>query len=292
MKLNYDVRFLSGYALSDIYPVFMKAFGDYVRDVSHITEYSFINRAIKNGVDFDLSVGAFDGDEMVGFTLVGTDDHEMNNVAFDAATGIITEHRGKGLAKRMFDFAEPRLRKEGLERFILEVMQENIPAIKAYQKVGFAVERELISYELSFERARLDQKPGETIEIHGLPKKELSLYAEFFDWQPSWENSLSSIARIENEVLLLGARYQGMRAGILVYYPMLNWILCLAVHKDFRRQYVASSLLAYLVNQIEDKVNSVKLINVQGSDEGMRGFIEKVGFKHYFSQYEMYKEMT
>ena len=77
--------------------------------------------------------------EMVGFTLVGLGNFDDKKTAFDAGTGIVKTHRGQGIVREMFDFAVPPLRKEGVESFILEVLKDNPPAIKAYQQAGFTV---------------------------------------------------------------------------------------------------------------------------------------------------------
>jgi ribosomal protein S18 acetylase RimI-like enzyme len=270
----------------------MDAFSDYVQDASHVTEYSFTNRAIKNGVDLDISVGAFSDGKLIGFTLVGIDHFDGRLSAFDAGTGIIKPHRGKGIAKEMFDFLTPKLKRMRVERFILEVLTENTPAIRAYQKANFKITRELDSFELVFENLRLDDAPNDTIEIQTITKDQLLSFQGYLDWQPSWENSLSSIGRISNKVMLIGARYKGMKAGILVYYPMLNWILCLAVNKEYRRRRIASHLLGYLKNSIGEQVQKVRLINVQHTDKGMIQFLNRVGFKYTFDQYEMEKELN
>ena len=278
---------LIGCSLADVYQVFMQAFSDYFQDASHVTEYSFRNRAIKNGVDLNHSVGAFSDGALVGFTLVGLDHFEGRPCAFDAATGIIKAYRGKGIASTMFDFLAPRLVRSGVKRFILEVLKENMPAIRAYQKTGFQVTRILDSFELIFENANLDLIPNDQIEFYSISKDDLLSYQAFLDWQPSWENSLSSIQRIPNQVTLIGAKYQGSNAGILVYYPIQNWILCLAVKTDFRRKKIASHLLRYLINSMDPDVQKVRLINVQHRDQGMIQFLKKVGFQYTFDQYEM-----
>jgi ribosomal protein S18 acetylase RimI-like enzyme len=143
------------------------------------------------------------------------------------------------------------------------------------------------SFELIFENARLDLTSEDPVEFHKVSKDDLPSYQTFLDWQPSWENSLTSIHRIPNEVVLIGVQYQGSTAGTLVYYPMLNWILCLAVKQAFRRKKIASHLLRYLIDSIREDVQKVQLINVQNSDQGMIQFLRKVGFDYTFDQYEM-----
>ena len=58
---------------------------------------------------------------------------------FDVATGVVPEHREKKVFTNLFSFAEGELRKQGVEKYYLEVLQQNQKAINAYQKQGFAV---------------------------------------------------------------------------------------------------------------------------------------------------------
>jgi ribosomal protein S18 acetylase RimI-like enzyme len=184
------------------------------------------------------------------------------------------------MAKEMFSYAVPKLKEKGVRKFVLEVLQENEPAIKAYQKTGFIIVRELDCFELNLDKAKFSVNDVELIEIRPIDKEELELCKDFLDWQPSWETSFASIKRIPDKVFLFGARYKGELVGLLVYYPALNWIMCIAVKKSCRRKGIATMLVKHLSDHLRDKVSSVKLINVQHSDEGTINFLKKVGCLH------------
>jgi ribosomal protein S18 acetylase RimI-like enzyme len=285
--MTYTLRFLSPRDIPALYQTFRLAFADYVQDASHVTETIFTNRAIKNGVDFDASVGVFAGGELVGFTLVGIDYFQGCYAAFDASTGIIKAYRGQGLAKAMFDFILPKLRAEGVEKFYLEVLQENEPAIRAYKKAGFAIHREMDSFKINLDEIHFNDVGVKSISILPIKEPDLEMVADFFDWLPSWENSLSSIRRIPDEVQVLGAFVDGTLVGCLVYYPTLNWILSLAVHPSHRRHQIGSAMLSYLNMQIASNVRVTKIINVDHADDGMISFLQNVGFRFAFNQFEM-----
>ena len=53
-----------------VFRTFVEAFSDYALDMSYLTEQRLLNRWIKNGVDFGSSIGAFDGDRLIGFTML------------------------------------------------------------------------------------------------------------------------------------------------------------------------------------------------------------------------------
>ena len=58
------------------------------------------NRLAKNAYDPACSAGAFDDGRLVGFMLHGVADWRGERIAFDAATGILPQYRGQGLAGR------------------------------------------------------------------------------------------------------------------------------------------------------------------------------------------------
>jgi ribosomal protein S18 acetylase RimI-like enzyme len=232
-------------------------------------------------------VGVFDQGELVGFTMVGLDHFGGSNAAFDAGTGIVKPYRGQGLAKAMFDFIVPKLRAKGVERFYLEVIQSNEPAVRAYQKSGFTIARELDSFEIHFEETHLDRDLVDRIPISPVPRSDLEGVADFFDWLPSWENSLTSICRIPDEFSCFGAFVHGNLVGVLVHYPLLNWILNLAVHKSYRRQKIGTALLVHLRDVISTQYPVTRIINVEHTDEGMIKFLQAVGFEFVINQFEM-----
>ncbi len=137
MPLEY--AFLKTEQLARISETFTIAFADYYLDMSSMSERIFTNRAVKNSVRYDCSVGVFDESRLVGVTLAGIDDWLGQPAAFDAGTGIIPDYRGRGIARKMFDFAVPKLRDYGVKKFLLEVLQVNEPAIKAYKAAGFGI---------------------------------------------------------------------------------------------------------------------------------------------------------
>ena len=285
--MSYEFRFLTGVDTHLLYETFQAAFSDYVQDVSGVTETNFVNRTIRGGVDLSASVGVYHESELGGFTLVAIDDFYGHPAAFDAMTGIIKAHRGKGLAKAIFEHAVPQLKEKGVQTFYLEVIQKNEPAVRAYEKTGFTINRELDAFELKFEQAQLDQELDSRIEIRPIPKSAIADCGGFFDWQPSWENSLASIQRVPDKVFSLGAFDQDTLVGILAHHPASNWILSLGVDPANRQQGIGTALLAGLKEEIGEKVAVTRMINVDHGDTGMIHFLKNVGFEFILNQYEM-----
>jgi len=279
--------FLNSDTLAGVYPTFVEAFADYAIDMSYMSESSFRNRAIKNGLDVASSVAVFDGGRMVGFTLVGLDDWKGRRAAFDIATGLIPAYRGRALAAAMFEFALPRLRAKSVERFVLEVLQENEAAVRSYGKAGFEVAREFDCYQANLQDCVFDKRLDLAIELGPLDRDRLGELAAWLDWPPSWENSLTSMKRIPDDLLLIGARRDGELIGAVAYYPSLGWISTLVVDGAYRRHGVATELLRSLVERLEGRDAPIKVVNVQIDDAAFGAFLRRIGFAVYTRQYEM-----
>lgn len=285
--MKYEYRFLTEGDFPDIYRTFLEAFSDYAIDASYMTEKKMLNRAKKNGVDFASSIGIYADGVMAGFTLVGIDEWLGVPSAYDIVTGIVKPHRGKGIAREMFDRVVPEIKERGVRKFLLEVLQVNDAAIKAYSKTGFEIVRAFDCYDLKPETAQFDENCGPPAEIQPAGKDELALCEKFLDWHPSWENCFASIRRIPDEVLLFSAGCEDERAGLLVFYPALNWIMCIAVDRPFRRKGIATKLVKHLVESGISGGTNIKIVNVESTDSGMAEFLRGIGFRHYISQYEM-----
>lgn len=94
-----------------------------------------------NRVRYDLSFGIFDNDVLVAFMVNGIDYRNGKLVAFNVGTGVLPSHRGQRFVQQLYDFAFPILKNNGVENFGLEVVTKNIQAIKAYQRVGFKIDK-------------------------------------------------------------------------------------------------------------------------------------------------------
>lgn len=289
--MNASCRHLGESDFPEIYRTFIEAFSDYALDMRYMNENVLYNRAVKNGVDFSCSAGAFQDGRMIGFTLVGTGERLGKRSAFDIATGVVKSCRGRGVVGTMFDSIVPRLANRGIERFFLEVLRENAPAMRAYERIGFRTVRILDCFELPVERVDPYIASPADVEIRETDKNDIDRFRPFFDWMPSWENSPASIRRIPDEVHMLSASLDGDSAGVLVYYPCLNWILCLAVDPIYRRRGIATRLLRHLLRSVPVPNRTLKLNNVPGEDRGMIAFLRKTGFEKYTSQFEMCLEL-
>jgi ribosomal protein S18 acetylase RimI-like enzyme len=271
---------------SQVYRAFMEAFADYAMKAGATREDTLLLRMAKNAVDCAASPGAYEGRRLVGFTLIGIDAIEDRLIAYDAGTGIIPAFRGQGLAKRMFDHALPGLRSRGVQRFLLEVLQSNEPAIRAYTKAGFAVTRELRSYVAAKEH--LASLPvHDRITVRAADATTFESLSPESDWAPSFENRFSAHRFLPGQVAFLAAHDGPTCVGTAAYCAKLNWLLSLLIKPSHRRRGVGTALLRHVAALMPEAAARLAALNVDGGDAGMQAFFLAAGFDHLVDQYEM-----
>lgn len=81
-----------------------------------------------------------DDGEIVGFLSLETSAWESLSRTTTLMVGVLASQQGKGVASKLFQTAEAWARKAGIHRIELLVFSTNAPAIKLYEKLGYAHE--------------------------------------------------------------------------------------------------------------------------------------------------------
>lgn len=279
-------------SFAELHKTFVDAFADYAVDMSYMTPQVIQNRATKNGYDPASSVGVFENEKLVGFTLVGIDKHFGNVAAYDIMTGIVKDYRGQGIASQMFDFIKPTLIDKEVQQFFLEVLQENSAAIRAYKKTGFKITRSFECFSMDPKNFKPTQESRIPLKFKKLTPSDIDDFETFSDWTPSWENSYNAIKRIPDETIIIDAEYSINKVGLIVYYPLINWIMALQVDPKYRKMGVGSALISRLLDELNGKTDQIKFLNIQSEDEDLIAFLKASGFEVMTSQYEMKYELN
>ena len=264
---------LDGHDLVDLCSTFNEAFANYFTKV-HMDPQKLEEKILNDGVRMDLSVGAFDEDQLVGFILHAYDIKDGFPICYNAATGVIYSHRGQQLTNRMYDFAFPLLKNAGTKGCVLEVITENAPAIKVYERAGFAINRQLDCYRDTLTIKEKDDN-GSIVELAG------------WDWEPSWQNDRSACGNSRSFLQTLAFELGGKLIAYVIYHPLQNRIVQFAVDPGHRRKGIASKLFRYLRNRMKE---GTMIINVDHNDISTARFLEATGFELFLSQFEMVLE--
>jgi len=279
-----EIRSLEHTDFNTLFHGFEKAFLDYEVHFEKDEVQSMLKR---RGYNPKLSFAAFDTDEIVAFTFNGTGTFNGIPTAYDTGTGTAKEYRGKGIAKEIFEYSIPYLKEAGIEQYLLEVLQNNTKAISVYQKLGFKITREFDCFRQKKNdiNCAIVNEPILPIEIAPVEVASISHASTFFDFCPSWQNSLDSIERAGSDLVCLGAFAANELVGYCVFDPITGDLSQIAVNRPYRRQKIASRLLLDMVKRTNS--DSIKVLNIIPSCHSMTAFMNKNNIKTAGKQFEM-----
>ena len=250
-----------------------RAFSDYLVPMQPTPEqFRFMLR--QRGFNQHLSWLARSDGEIVGFWLLGSHGKNCNKTAYVIATGTHPAHRGRGVATRVFESLSQDIGARGFETLELEVIDRNAAARKAYEKLGFAVQREVICYKLPLLKTDPPIHPSASIGPVSLEMIRMS-GTELWDWQPTWQNSLESLDRIQEDLEIIGAYAGEDLLGYGAVIRSTSTLAQLAVRADRRRQGIGRAILAALMARSGNA--GLQIINASSSDKGFTAFIERNG---------------
>ncbi len=274
-----EIKTLENVNNADILKVFNRSFSDYFIPFK-LTKEQLVSKMLADKTDLTLSVGVFKEGKLIAFILHGFDIINGQKVIYNGGTGVIPEERGLGLTKQMYQFILPYINERGIHKLILEVINENIQAIKSYKKSGFKIKRELVCYNGIAKTAYLNK----SIEIKNLQNYQWSLMETFWDVLPTWQNSNNVLDELKQNNCSLGAYNENRLIGYVIYNPTNKRIQQIAIHKDFRKKGIASTLLFELIKKYG---NSLSIINVDKKSIEANNFLKKIGLEKSLEQIEM-----
>ena len=276
-------RFLTAADFHQLYECFLDAFSDYQISLQ-MTEEQFEQRVQRDGVELELSAGAFDGERMIGFYMNGRGMWHGQETAYDAGTGVVLDHRRRGVAIELFDFMVPRLKERGIEQYLLEVLTGNERAVSLYRKLGFEEVRTLVGVRSNEAMKTLAHVEGVT--IRHMEEPDWDVFCAYWDGEPSWQNSKDAVERIRNQCEIAGAFAGEKCVGYGIVFKPSGILMQLAVAQEFRRRGIGRRLLASLSG---DKI--LKTNNVDEELKGTLEFYKACGFEVVLRQFEMMRTL-
>ena len=202
MNSEYEINSLAKISFDEIFETHLKAFKDYPFQWSKEALLQTIHR---RGYDAKISFGAFYKNELVSFTLNGIGKFNNLKTVYDTGTGTVEEHRGKGLASKIFEHSIPFLKAEGVEQYILEVLEENEKAISVYSKQGFAVSRKFDCFRINSNDWNFDFKNIDGIELKEIDFSFQSQMEAIMDFNLSWQNNFQALMKKPSDFKIIGA---------------------------------------------------------------------------------------
>lgn len=283
-NLMLEYRYLSGKDFKDCCEIFIVAYSDYFVPLK-MTGQQFDNHLAQTSVDLEKSVGAFVDGKMIGLTLNGFGEWNGEPTVYDSGTGIIADFRNRGAGRGMFEFMMPDLKKDGHRQILLEVITENLKAIRLYRGLGFETTRTLIYFvrESVFGAAAKTE-----FEIREISSPDWKLLKTFGAGKPAWQNSVAAFERNGTKKIIIGAFEREKCVGYGTAYCNSGLVNQIAVAETHRRRGAATQILAELQKCVGEHKN-LRVSNVDENLNDVIGFLENRGFGEHLRQFEMMK---
>jgi len=289
-----QIKTLGNTPFEQIHSAFAKAFEDYIEPFD-LTQDQLKHMVERRACDFELSFGAFHNDELIGFTLNGIDNWNGRLTAYDTGTGIIKDFRKQGIATRMFNESLPILRQNKITQYLLEVIKTNTSAVHLYKKAGFKIIREFDYYvktrEPKDDLAKIKFVQIEGIRFNGeyviqqIEEPAWKIFENFWDFYPSWQNSIDSIKRKFKCFNFLGIYHQYNLIGYGIIEKHTGDIPQFAISPQHRRKGLGKILYYSLLECTAS--NQIKFINPDADNKPFKIFAKNLGLPPGLGQYEM-----
>jgi ribosomal protein S18 acetylase RimI-like enzyme len=275
-----EIATLENIEIDCIVEVLNQSFSNYIVPLQLNSKQLEFKISTEN-VKLDLSIGVFLSGKLIGFMLHGLNEIGGKLSAYNAATGVIPEYCGQGLAGQMYNFLLPKLKAIGVEQMLLEVIVGNNAGIRAYEKMDYKVNRILDCFRgeiAAVERASV-------AIIKELEDFEWDKFLSFWTIKPSWQNSVATLENSKDSCTIVGAYLDEELIGYMVYNPVSRKIHQIAVSSKHRRKGVATQLVNTMTALINPK--ELFIYNVDASSLETIAFFKSLGLLSHVAQLEM-----
>lgn len=270
---------LENIPIQEIVAVFNLAFSDYFVPIK-MTEEALQRKFLVEKVRLDLSVGAFENDQLVGFVLHYGKTVNDEKLLYNGGTGVIPTHRGQNLTCRMISHCLPMVKEEGFTKIQLEVFAINSFAINAYQKMGFRALRKVDCFKGKLIE---NHKENGIVKVSKMEIIDWNILKTFWDFEPAWQNAEHTLDELKEILDCYGAFVDDALVGYLIFNPVERRINQLAVASKHRKKGVASQLLQKIAEQEKDIVG---FINIDTRIE-IDALLLQFGLENFAQQLEM-----
>lgn len=286
---NIKVQSLGQVPMQVITEAWNKAFADYAAPLQ-MDEVALARFLGQNGVNFEASVGAFDGEALIGLWMNGVRMKEGRLTAYDSGTAVCPEYRSKGISKELADGSDRILKKLGVKRYILEVMANNEKAFNLYRKKGFEIVRKFKCYKTASPKFDIRELPAgmrlEETTVDALSRIEIPSMNAI----PSWQNAMESCLVLKDKIAAVVLRRNEKAIGHGMVQMERGRIPQINVAHDIWGTDAAAHILKWLCGRVE-KGKDIAAINVDEAAANTNELFLKHGFTMFIEQFEMAKDL-
>jgi ribosomal protein S18 acetylase RimI-like enzyme len=270
--MNFDIQPASEETIPNLVETVNRGFEGYFVPITfNVT--SFLHMVRKDGIDLTISRVLLDDGEPTGIALLA----RRGWTSRLAAMGVAPEARGIGAGSWLMEQLINEACGRDEHEMVLEVIEQNEPAVHLYKKYGFEVVRRLIGF------IRTDAAEQETRELHEMDLREAArLISQYGVSDLPWQLSAENIAQL-NPPARAFARGQ---ASIVISNPEAKDIAVwsLLVEPDARGDGLGIEMLKAIIAQYPGKTWHVPAL----MPEEFGKVFERAGFeREELSQWQM-----
>lgn len=276
------IRQLKGSDIAELLQTVNAAFVDYIVPFQLDME-QLLQKIRTEDIRLEWSVGVFNEDKLVAFMLHAVRERDHEYVVYNGGTGVLPEFRGHGLVGKMYVHLLPFFSKNKVKEIVLEAIESNSPAIHAYEKSGFLINRQL----LCFNGVIQPLLKANLAKIKALPHFSWKEFQSFWTIFPSWQSTPESMDNIKPKAL--GAFMADKLVGYILFNPGSKRVYQIAVAPEFRRNGIGTQLLQAIKNEMP--LEKIQFNNIDAKAGDLKLFLEKQGLVNVINQLEMVKSL-
>lgn len=279
---NLQIKSLTGIPVEKIQEAFVDAFSEYEVPIVMPLE-KLKEMMVTRDLNPDWSVGCFDGEKLVGFILTGYREINEQKVCYDGGTGIIKTYQRKGIGELMLKTWIQKIKEKQIGSIVLEVLENNIPAINLYEKYGFTITRKLHCFEI--EKQNLQSVPDRGFEISvAIPAKIIENEDKYRLFTPTWQNANRSILNVNENCTGVTLSCSGRVLCNGYVHKTKGDIPQVGILEDWKQWGLESHLINELAKHTES--NKLLVLNVEENNY-LAETLLKLGFINFVNQFEM-----
>ena len=277
---EYKIRNLDKGDFVQMHRTFMESFADYPVPYS-LTLDQFTRKMLnKVNINWDCSLGVFSSEKLVAFVFHSLNLYEGQLMAYNAGTGVIPGHRNLRLTFEMYRKVVPILIGQEVKSCVLEVLEKNEIAQKAYRKVGFQETKKFAYFQLKDKMKKMNA----THQVIKVTNPDLNEYKTIEEHESSFGDTRQQLAHNLSNETALEVRFGDELVGYLIYQALLGRVTRFAVKKEYRNQGLGTSLFIEAKKLTEKPLT---VININRDYGEVISFLESIGFVNTLDQFEM-----
>jgi len=273
--------------VEQVHQAFVDAFSDYEVPLTMPFE-KFVEMIKVRDLNLKYSLGCFVNERLVGFIISGFRKTAGKNICYNGGTGVVKEFRRQGIGEQLLEKLIVMLKEMQINQFVLEVLENNQPAINLYEKYGFKKTRRLECFEIEKQMLKPVPDRGFGITVAN-PVTPVNNGAKYQLYLPTWQNEMKSVLNVSENYTAVTLACSDKVLGYGIIHKTKGDIPQICILEEWKQWGLESHLFAELARYTENE--KIIVLNVEESNY-LGKTLRKMGFRNFVNQFEMALEIV